>query len=45
MKDLEMNWTKIDKDLKSKVLDIMVIILSDNYDFKNDLLKKLNVFV
>ena len=42
MKDLEMNWTKIDPSLKSKVLDIMVDgILSKNTSFKEDLLAKL----
>jgi hypothetical protein len=45
MKDLEMNWTKLDASLKGKVLDILVdnILVSGNYDFKNELLKKLNV--
>jgi hypothetical protein len=43
MKDLEMNWTKIDPEMKPKVLDIMVDgILSKNTSFKNDLLMKLN---
>jgi hypothetical protein len=43
MKDLEMNWTKIDPSLKSKVMDIMVDgILSKNSTFKQDLLAKLN---
>ena len=42
MKDLEMNWTKIDPSLKGKVLDIMVDgILSKNSNFKQDLLTKL----
>lgn len=42
MKDLEMNWSKIDQNLKSKVLDIMVDgILSKNTSFKQDLLAKL----
>ena len=44
MKDLEMNWTKLDTDLKSKVLDIMVDgILSKDGSFKTDLLKKLGI--
>jgi hypothetical protein len=44
MKDLEMNWTKIDPSLKGKVLDIMVDgILSKNSNFKQDLLAKLGV--
>ena len=44
MKDLEMNWTKLSPDLKDKVMDILVDhILTKNYDFKNALLKKLNV--
>ena len=42
MKDLEMNWTKLDSDLKSKVLDILVDgILSKDSSFKTDLLTKL----
>ena len=42
MKDLEMNWTKLDSDLKNKVLDILVDgILSNDTSFKADLLKKL----
>ena len=45
MKDLEMNWTKLDSSLKGKVLDILVdnILVSGNYDFKNELLKKLKI--
>lgn len=44
MKDLEMNWTKIDPELKPKVLDIMVDgILAKNSSFKADLLTKLGV--
>ena len=44
MKDLEMNWTKIDPELKPKVLDIMVDgILAKNSSFKSDLLNKLGV--
>ena len=44
MKDLEMNWTKLDPDLKGKVLDILVDgILSKNGTFKQDLLTKLGV--
>jgi hypothetical protein len=43
MKDLEMNWTKLDQDLKNNVLDIMVDgILSKDSAFKSDLLNKLN---
>ena len=43
MKDLEMNWTKLDQGLKNKVLDIMVdgILVKDS-GFKTDLLAKLN---
>ena len=42
MKDLEMNWTKLDPEMKSKVMDIMVDgILSKNTSFKADLLAKL----
>jgi hypothetical protein len=44
MKDLEMNWTKIDPELKPKVLDIMVdSILAKDSSFKVDLLNKLGV--
>jgi len=44
MKELEMNWSKMTPDLKNKVLDIMVDnILSENYDFKTQLLSKLGV--
>jgi hypothetical protein len=45
MKDLEMNWSKLDNSLKEKVLSILVdnIFVSGNYDFKNELLKKLNI--
>ena len=44
MKDLEMNWTKLDGNLKEKVLDILVDgILSDETPFKSDLLKKMGV--
>jgi hypothetical protein len=44
MKDLEMNWTKIDPELKPKVLDIMVdSILAKDSSFKIDLLNKLGV--
>ena len=46
MKELEMNWSKLTPDLKSNVLDIMVDnILSENYDFKNSLMAKLNINV
>ena len=45
MKDLEMNWTKLDSSLKDKVLNIMVDNIlnnpNSNYDFKNRLLNKL----
>jgi len=43
MKDLEMNWTKLDQGLKEKVLDIMVdgILVKDS-SFKTALLNKLN---
>jgi hypothetical protein len=44
MKDLEMNWSKLDPNLKGKVLDIMVDgILSKNGTFKEDLIKKLGI--
>ena len=44
MKDLEMNWTKLDSTMKSQVMDIMVDgILSKNTSFKEDLLAKLNI--
>jgi hypothetical protein len=44
MKDLEMNWTKIDPELKPKILDIMVDgILAKNSSFKVDLLNKLGI--
>jgi hypothetical protein len=44
MKDLEMNWTKIDPELKPKVLDLMVdSILAKDSSFKVDLLNKLGV--
>jgi hypothetical protein len=44
MKDLEMNWTKLDGNLKAKVLDIFVDgILNEETPFKADLLKKMGV--
>ena len=45
MKDLEINWTKLDTSLKNKVLDIMVdyILVSGNFDFKKSLLSKLGI--
>lgn len=47
MKDLEMNWTKLTPELKDKVLNIMVDSIFNNpksdYDFKSNLLKKLNI--
>ena len=44
MKDLEMNWTKLSPELRSKVMDIMVdSILNKNSDFKTELLNKLGV--
>lgn len=45
MKDLEMNWTKLDDTMKNKVLDIMVdyIFVSGNFDFKKSLLAKMGV--
>jgi hypothetical protein len=44
MKDLEMNWTKLDSGLKGKVLDILVDgILNDGSSFKNDLIAKMGV--
>ena len=43
MKDLEMNWTKLDSDLKGKVMDILVDgILAGDTQFKTDLMTKLN---
>ena len=43
MKDLEMNWTKLDPSLKNKVMDIMVdyIFVSGNFDFKKAFLAKM----
>ena len=42
MKDLEMNWSKLDPSLKGNVLDIMVDgIFSKESPFKEDFLKKL----
>ena len=42
MKDLEMNWTKLDNSLKKNVLDILVDgILNEESSFKTDLLTKL----
>ena len=37
MKELQMNWSKLDVDLKDKVLDIMVdgIFTDSDFDFKN----------
>lgn len=44
MKDLEMNWSKLNPELQSKVMDIMVDgILSKNTSFKTELLAKLGV--
>jgi len=46
MKDLEMNWTKLDPELKDKVLQYMVdgIFTKDNdYDFKKRFLAKLGI--
>jgi hypothetical protein len=45
MKDLEMNWTKLDNNMKNKVLDIMVdyIFASGNFDFKKNLLAKMGI--
>jgi len=44
MKDLEMNWTKLDQKMKGQVMDIMVDgILSKDGSFKTDLLTKLNI--
>ena len=46
MKDLDMNWSKLTPDLKSKVVDILVDGIftksSNDFDFKNNLLKKLS---
>jgi len=43
MKDLEMNWSKLDQSLKTNVLDTLVDgILSKDSAFKTDLLSKLN---
>ena len=42
MKELEMNWSKLDQTLKGQVMDIMVDgILSKGTAFKTDLLAKL----
>jgi len=42
MKDLEMNWTRLDAGLRGKVMDILVDgILSRDTTFKADLLAKL----
>ena len=44
MKDLEMNWSKLDTGLKDKVLNIMVDnIFTQNYDFRSALMAKLNI--
>jgi len=44
MKDLEMNWTKIPPNMRTKVMDIMVDgILNKDSLFKSDLLQKLNI--
>ena len=45
MKDLQMNWSKLNPELKDKVLDIMVdgIFVGGDYDFKNRFLSKLGV--
>lgn len=45
LKDLEMNWTKLTPELKDKVMNIMVdyIFKSGDYDFKNALLKKMEI--
>jgi len=45
MKDLEINWTKLDAPLKDKVMNILVdnILTGDNYDFRSALLTKLNI--
>jgi hypothetical protein len=44
MKDLEMNWTKIQPDMKDKVMNIMVdAILNKDGQFKSALLQKLNI--
>jgi hypothetical protein len=44
MKDLEMNWTKLTPEMKSKVMDILVDgILNKEGSFRTDLLQKLNI--
>ena len=44
MKDLEMNWTKIQPDMRDKVMNIMVdAILNKDGQFKTDLLQKLEI--
>jgi hypothetical protein len=45
MKELQMNWSKLDVGLKDKVLDIMVdgIFTDSDFDFKNRFLQKLGV--
>jgi hypothetical protein len=45
MKDLELNWHKLDNNLKIKVMDIMVDYIfakpGDNFDFKNRFMAKM----
>lgn len=42
MKDLELNWSKLDNNLKNKVLDIMVdYIFNKEGDFKSKFMEKM----
>jgi len=43
MKELEMNWKRLTPELKENCVDILFVILSDNYDFKNALMKRLSI--
>jgi len=44
MKELEMNWSKLDNNLRGKVMDIMVDgILNKDSLFKRELLQKLGI--
>ena len=43
MKELEMNWNKLTPDTKENAIDILVVILSNNYDLKKSLMKKLSI--
>jgi hypothetical protein len=44
MKELEMNWTKLNPELRNKVMDILVDgILNRDTAFKTDLMSRLNI--